>query len=74
MIKTFVSENALTDFQSQAIDTALILDAASKSIETGEKIKLGVWKNNQPESGVSDKSAGRIKDPNEEVWSNPRLD
>ena len=42
MIKTFVSENALTDFQSQAIDTALILDAASKSIETGEKIKLGV--------------------------------
>lgn len=42
MIKTFVSENTLTDFQSQAIDTALILDAASKSIETGEKIKLSV--------------------------------
>ena len=40
MIETFISEKPLTRFHRQAIDTARIIHAASKSIERGTKVLL----------------------------------
>jgi hypothetical protein len=40
MIETFISEKPLTRFHQQATDTARIIHAASKSIESGTKVLL----------------------------------